>query len=119
VPFDLRGLRVIQYDLRNPQWGTILKEKITSGLKETMESPENAVLPTFLLEDPDRPVRIPTGEEQYLDLLQQVNALRAELRTYTGNAPSPAPGTGPTEPSTSGQLIIVLQPEPTESKQDA
>jgi len=112
VPFDLRGLRVIQYDLRNPQWGIILREKITSGLKETLKSPEKAVLPTFLLEDPGRPVQISAGEERYLDLLQQVNALRAELRTYTGNALALPPSAGPPAPSSAGSLTIVLRPVP-------
>jgi hypothetical protein len=45
VPFDLRALRVITFDIRDPQWGDALKRKITSALSEVLSSPTQAVLP--------------------------------------------------------------------------
>lgn len=48
VPFDLRGLRVIQYDTNVPDWGNVLKENIIQAIKETLADPEESIPPTFL-----------------------------------------------------------------------
>lgn len=38
--FDLRSLRVIDYDKNAPGWGTILKSKIQNSISETIKAPE-------------------------------------------------------------------------------
>ena len=43
VPFDLRHLRVIPYDIRNPQWSDKLKEGITAYLRNTKKNPIAAI----------------------------------------------------------------------------
>lgn len=43
VPFDLRHLRVIIYDVRDPNWGADLKNKITDYLKNAIKIPEKSI----------------------------------------------------------------------------
>lgn len=88
VPFDLRALRVITYDVQDPTWGDQLRENIKSGLRETLESPAGSVLPTFLLETPKDQTTVSPDERRYLALRQQVDALRSELRGGESSAGS-------------------------------
>jgi hypothetical protein len=81
VPFDLRGLRVITYAVQDPRWGEVLRLAITQGLLETLKSPGKAVLPTFLQEDPERQPGIAANEIDLLDPQQDLNSLRAVVRT--------------------------------------
>ena len=53
VPFDLRALRVIEYDKNEPNWGESLKEKITKAIREVLSAPLAAVLPAFLEAKPN------------------------------------------------------------------
>lgn len=80
VPFDLRQLRIINYDTKHPKWAEMLREGITNGLKETLASPRTAVLPTFLQERPGQRPSISTDEKRFLQLQQGLSALRAEVR---------------------------------------
>jgi hypothetical protein len=89
VPFDLRALRVISYTLQQPRWAEALQRAITQGLLETLESPERAVLPTFLQEDPEQRPHIAADDKRFLDLQQQMNSLRAEIRTVRLGAEEP------------------------------
>lgn len=47
VPFDLRHQRVLEYDKNDPRWGKLLQERITKALKETIESPKDAIPAAF------------------------------------------------------------------------
>lgn len=81
VPFDLRALRVIEYDRNDPQWGEILRAKIKQAIREVVASPLQAVLPSFL----NLPSSTPTVEmsEDQRDLIlikQELQILRNELR---------------------------------------
>jgi hypothetical protein len=104
VPFDLRALRVISYTLQQPRWAEGLQQAITQGLPETLESPESAVLPTFLQEDPEQQPRVAADDKRFLDIQQQLNSLRAEVRTVQGESESPGPSaivriaTSPSDP---------------------
>lgn len=49
VPFDLRHLRVVVYDQRNPFWGEELKARVSEFLKAAAENPVEA------MPDPFRP----------------------------------------------------------------
>jgi hypothetical protein len=48
VPFDLRALRVLEYDKNRPNWGDLLMKNIQQSITEVLASPKDAVLPTFL-----------------------------------------------------------------------
>jgi len=82
VPFDLRALRVIEFEIEDPQWSELLKEKIVKSLREVLGAPEQAVLPTFLRERPtDRKPTVTPVERRILELQQQMELLRAETRS--------------------------------------
>jgi hypothetical protein len=48
VPFDLRAVRILIYNINSPKWANDLKDSIKSSIIEILESPIEAVLPTFL-----------------------------------------------------------------------
>ena len=43
VPFDLRHLRVIIYDVREPDWSSKLKKNITDFLKNAVKDPSKSI----------------------------------------------------------------------------
>ena len=47
VPFDLRHLRVIIYDIRDPSWGEKLKRSLTLYLKNAKAEPEKSIPQPF------------------------------------------------------------------------
>ena len=51
VPFDLRHLRVIIYDIHDPFWGEKLKTNLSAYLKNAKNEPEKSIPQPF------RPVR--------------------------------------------------------------
>ena len=48
VPFDLRFLRILLYDVRDPNWSYLLKDKIIKSVKEIIDSPTDSILTAFL-----------------------------------------------------------------------
>lgn len=44
VPFDLRHIRVIYYDVNDPYWGSKLLDKVAENILSAIENPEEAVL---------------------------------------------------------------------------
>lgn len=51
VPFDLRHIRVIYYDVKDPFWGTKLIEKIAENIISAVKNPEEAVFKKALSGD--------------------------------------------------------------------
>lgn len=47
VPFDLQQLRILLYDKDDPDWGGKLRTSLSSALRETLESPIEAVPNVF------------------------------------------------------------------------
>jgi hypothetical protein len=47
VPFDLRHLRVIIYDIHDPFWGEKLKTSLTAYLKNAKNDPMKSIPQTF------------------------------------------------------------------------
>lgn len=47
VPFDLRHLRVVTYDLNDPFWGEKLKKELTKYLKKAKSDPEKSIPQPF------------------------------------------------------------------------
>ena len=81
VPFDLRSLRVLEYDKNLPNWGELLRKKITKAISETLENPEYAIPPTFL--EVGKPSKIKVSEEakEILQLKRDVESIRREVRS--------------------------------------
>jgi len=44
VPFDLKHIRVIYYDVSDPFWGSQLIDKVAENILSAIENPEEAVL---------------------------------------------------------------------------
>lgn len=79
VPFDLKGLRVIEYNKDDENWGSVLKDKITGNLKSAISDPTIAI-PTTFLESTDGTTQ--TSDPLSLQLRQitdEIRALRASL----------------------------------------
>jgi hypothetical protein len=47
VPFDVRHLRVVVYDIREPSWAEKLRREITAYLKNTRTDPEKSIPQPF------------------------------------------------------------------------
>jgi hypothetical protein len=43
VPFDLRHLRVIIYEVQEPDWGTRLRKSITDYLRNAAKEPDKSI----------------------------------------------------------------------------
>lgn len=81
IPFDLRSLRIIEYNKNAHNWGELLKVKITKSIREVMESPLKAVLPTFLdVESAGPRERVTVTDKELIELSQEVDSLRREVR---------------------------------------
>jgi hypothetical protein len=81
VPFDLKGLRVIEYDKQNEAWGTVLKENITAAIKATLDDPERAVPAIFLDRQISKPLKdIDPLSLQLRQILDELRALRSQRR---------------------------------------
>jgi hypothetical protein len=86
VPFDLRNLRVITYDLRDPAWAELLGDSITHSLEEVLGSPESAVPPAFLRERKEsKSPQVSSTEKKLLELTQQVESLRRSQRRLSSD----------------------------------
>lgn len=81
IPFDLRALRVIEYDKNLPNWGQILKAKIESAIKETIDSPVNSVLPAFMDTNDIAKNKIAISEKDFLELKRDYELLKSEVRS--------------------------------------
>jgi hypothetical protein len=82
VPFDLRALRVIEYEVEDPDWSTVLRVKIKKALGEVLDSPGISVLPTFLHTDKLKGTSKGAPlERQVLDLQRQVGLISAQSRS--------------------------------------
>lgn len=57
VPFDLRHIRVIYYEMTDPFWGQKLLEKVSENILSALKNPEEAILPRILAEEKtDKPL---------------------------------------------------------------
>lgn len=80
VPFDLRALRVLEYNKNAPRWGEVLAEKITKSIREVTSAPLQSVLPAFLSVKSDaRQKPVSENDIQLLELRQEIELLRNEI----------------------------------------
>jgi hypothetical protein len=79
IPFDLRALRVIDYDKNAPDWGEVLKAKIVKTVK-VLDAPKESILSVFLKNDVSQ-VRLEVSplEKELLALRQEMESLKRSL----------------------------------------
>jgi hypothetical protein len=81
IPFDLKGLRVIEYDKQNEDWGATLKEDITIAVKATLDDPYRAVPAIFLDNQIPKSVKdVDPLSLQLREILDELRALRSHRR---------------------------------------
>lgn len=80
VPFDLRALRVIDYDKNLPDWGALLQKKIRASLLEVLEAPLASVLPAFLdVRESQDDTSVTKHQKEFLEIRQELELLRQEV----------------------------------------
>jgi hypothetical protein len=80
VPFDLRALRVLEYNKNQPRWGEELQGKITASIAEVIAAPLQSVLPTFLsVKEDAKPKPVTEHEKVFLELRREIDLLRNEV----------------------------------------
>ena len=82
VPFDLRSLRVLTFDKNETTWDTKLRMKIKQSISETLNSPIDAVMPTFLRVKPNIP-EVTEFSTDLIEIKQMLNkAISGSLRFW-------------------------------------
>jgi hypothetical protein len=81
LPFDLRYWRHIIYDKNEPKWGDILRKAIKKSIEETLNSPIQSILPSFLKVDNKQKPSVTMGEKEFLYMKQRVEAIEQAMRT--------------------------------------
>jgi hypothetical protein len=85
IPFDLTGLRIIEYQTQEATWAADLHNHIKQAVKEVLENPRRSVPATFLeARGGDRSEPVSVQDKELLDLRQEIHALRREVRTMVG-----------------------------------
>jgi cytochrome P450 len=79
LPFDLRALRVLEYDQSDSAWASRLSDRITAGLQQALQSPETSVPSAFL--NPSRSPHRAEGDQDIARLKQEVRRLEADTRS--------------------------------------
>ncbi len=94
VPFDLRALRVLEYNKNQPRWGEILQEKISNAIREVIQAPLQAVLPAFLSVRHDvKPKAVSEQEKMLLEMRREMDLMRREVsrgRMSPDRSPEPS-----------------------------
>lgn len=80
VPFDLRSLRVLEYDKNTPNWGESLQDAITKSVAEILESPIKAIPPTFIEVKGESNIEpVSSTDKTLLELRNDLDSLRREV----------------------------------------
>ena len=81
VPFDLRSLRVLEYDKNQPNWGKLLQNKISKSINEILKSPLESVLPAFLDVKPSSKTKaVSEHDKEILEIKQELDMLKRDIR---------------------------------------
>ncbi|MHC4118123.1 MAG: hypothetical protein ACYSWO_11515 [Planctomycetota bacterium] len=81
VPFDLQQLRVLNYNKEDPIWGPKLSKSITQSLKETLDSPVEAVPNIFRKKVESKAPKQDAALARIEALEQQMRSLRTRSST--------------------------------------
>lgn len=87
VPFDLRSLRILEYDKNKPNWGDKLMLSIEAAIKETLKSPNETIPSAFLETTTNLTPKVTKREKDIIELKQEIEILKREIRSrnYIGN----------------------------------
>jgi hypothetical protein len=78
VPFDLRSMRVITYQVADPKWAETLTVDVAQALSEVLSAPETAIYRPFSEVTKTSPGPVPEGPSAEIQLLERrVNRLEA------------------------------------------
>lgn len=104
VPFDLRALRVLEYDKNDPSWGNVLRDKITKAIKEIVKNPLQSV-PAAFIETESGPkkktAKVSETDKSLIQMRQEISRLSRQVRNSTKH--STPENIGPEE----AEIIIV------------
>lgn len=82
VPFDLRGLRIIEYNKNAPDWGEKLKKDLVSAITETLDSPLETIPTTYLeATSKKKSAEVSQTELELLDMKQDIESLKKQITT--------------------------------------
>lgn len=89
IPFDLRALRVIEFDKNAPNWGKILENKITRAINEIFENPLQSIPAAFLeIDEAQKTKKVSPNELELLEIKQDIDQLKKEVRSRRISRPS-------------------------------
>jgi len=86
VPYDLQSLRVLLYNKDDPDWGAKLKKAMTSSIRETLDSPIEAVPNIFR-----KTVESQSPEQDAITA--KLNAMQSQIRRLEREKPIAGPPT--------------------------
>jgi hypothetical protein len=78
VPFDLRYLRILIYDLKNPNWAEELKNSISNSIQEIIASPTDSILSAFLKLRP----RVEETDQISVELIEIKQLILSQLHNF-------------------------------------
>lgn len=81
IPFDLRSLRIIEYDRNLHNWGDMLKEKIIKAIEECIEDPDRAIPTTFMEVKKNSSGERSEADVAFMQLSREVDSIKREIRT--------------------------------------
>jgi len=82
LPFDLRHLRVLKYEFRDPNWGKKLKDDIVKAITHLEKFPNDSILIPFLKIRPSGPEKEITSEQKtLLEINQRLANIERNLPT--------------------------------------
>jgi hypothetical protein len=77
VPFDLRQLRIVGYDVNEPDWGDTLHANIAKALREAILAPSTAILQPFQHHPTAQSTKTESQDALLSQLARDVNQLRS------------------------------------------
>jgi hypothetical protein len=83
IPFDLRGLRIIEYDKNRQNWGDYLKKSIKQAILETIKSPNETIPAAFLEINETTKRRISKEEKELLEIRQEIDSIKRKLFSHS------------------------------------
>lgn len=93
IPFDLRALRILEYDKNDANWGALLQGKIEQAIKEVLAAPHLSVPAAFVEVTPSPPTSTLTvHDRELLQIRQELDHLRRQVRgrpTHFRSRPMP------------------------------
>lgn len=93
VPFDLKNLRVLLYDVRQPSWADDLGKRIRASIEEVLDKPELYVPLTYIEERPGEPtLKVNPKDREKLEIEQRLQSLALEVRALRQQVDPVRPG---------------------------